>query len=339
MTKLSDYPNERLTEPNDDDYVDVSIEISPSNYQSQKMKWSVVKAAISGTPILLDVIPVGDGSTIIDGPLKAGELSGDGTYISNVNQHTTSNYYGYHDSGTGNSWLNGASEISFTIAGSPIHMKISSELMELGLGSTHTVQIGNSISSPTGAKVFIVGRDVTSGNFALDVAGSDELPLFRVRNDGSIFLENGTGVNEIVTGGDYSSATDDQLGTRLDIKTYFEANSSGGWLGSETRIKIAPWDIVSYNDKDGVSIQDDGGVVNDAAAKITTMVTGVFIPTGLELFESQVWDSTAVSKGSGNANTEINITNVNSTATNYLSIIIVEAGNDIYGGYITIEKI
>lgn len=128
----------------------------------------------------------------------------------------------------------------------------------------------------------------------------------------------------------------------------------GGWLGSATRIKIAPWDIVSYNDKDGVSIQDDGGVVNDAAAKITTMVTGVFIPTGyratafkinasaniaVELFESQVWDSTSVSKGSGNANTEINITNVDSTTTNYLNIIIVEAGNDIYGGYITIEKI
>ena len=138
-----------------------------------------------------------------------------------------------------------------------------------------------------------------------------------------------------------------------DGKAQWE-NATSGWFGSETRIKIAPWDVVSYNDKDGVSIQDDGGVVNDAAAKITTMVTGVFIPTGyravnfkinasaniaVELFESQIWDSTAVSKGAGNANSEINITNVNSTATNYLSIIIVEAGNDIYGGYITIEKI
>jgi len=128
----------------------------------------------------------------------------------------------------------------------------------------------------------------------------------------------------------------------------------GGWYGSQTRIKIAPWDVVSYNDKDGVSIQNNGGVVNDAAAKITTMVTGVFIPTGyratafminasaniaVELFESQINDDTQVSKGSGNANTEVNITNVDSTTTNYLSIIIVEAGNDIYGGYITIEKI
>ncbi len=84
------------------------------------------------------------------------------------------------------------------------------------------------------------------------------------------------------------------------------------------------------------------------------MVTGVFIPTGyratafminasaniaVELFESQIDDDTQVSKGSGNANTEVNITNVDSTTTNYLSIIIVEAGNDIYGGYVTIEKI
>jgi hypothetical protein len=84
------------------------------------------------------------------------------------------------------------------------------------------------------------------------------------------------------------------------------------------------------------------------------MVTGVFIPTGyravnfrlnasaniaVELFESQIDDSTAVSKGSGNANSQISITNVDSTTTNYLNIIIVEAGNDIYGGYITIQKI
>jgi len=128
----------------------------------------------------------------------------------------------------------------------------------------------------------------------------------------------------------------------------------GGWYGSQTRIKIAPWDIVSYADRDGVYNDNDGGIVNDSVGKITTMITGVYIPSGyratafminasanvaIELFESQIDDATAVSKGSGNANTEVNITNVDSTDTNYLSITIVEAGNDIYGGYITIEKI
>lgn len=59
MTKLSAYPNERLTEPNNDDYVDVSIEISPGVYQSQKMKWSVVKAAFGGA-ISENIIAIGN---------------------------------------------------------------------------------------------------------------------------------------------------------------------------------------------------------------------------------------------------------------------------------------
>lgn len=139
--------------------------------------------------------------------------------------------------------------------------------------------------------------------------------------------------------------------------TYFappSGGSGGGWFGSQTRIKIAPWDVVSYNDKDGVSIQDDGGTVNDAAGKITEMITGVFIPTGykatafmvyasanisVELYENQIDDTAAVSKGSGNANTEVPITDVDSTTTNYLSIIIVETGNDITGGYVIIETL
>lgn len=139
--------------------------------------------------------------------------------------------------------------------------------------------------------------------------------------------------------------------------TYFAPPSGGsgdGWFGSQTRIKIAAWDVVSYNDKDGVSIQDDGGTVNDADGKITEMITGVFIPTGykatafmvyasanisVELYENQIDDTTAVSKGSGNANTEVPITDVDSTTTNYLSIIIVETGNDITGGYVIIETL
>jgi len=216
-------------------------------------------------------------------------------------------------------------------------------------------------------KNFAVGS-LPDGNIKLKVKGatndntqqaaifynSDDDYLFWLENDGLLYLMNGVGINEFSSDGTLAGNSDEAVPTEKAVKTYVDAQSGGGWLGSETRIKIAPWDVVSYNDKDGVSIQDDGGVVNDASAKITTMVTGVFIPTGyratafminasaniaVELFESQIDDSTAVSKGSGNANTEVNITNVDSTTTNYLSIIIVEAGNDIYGGYITIEKI
>jgi len=203
-------------------------------------------------------------------------------------------------------------------------------------------------------KVTIKGATDDNTKSALKAVDSNDDLILRLDNDGLFYLGSGSGIGGFLVDGTLALNSDLFVPTQKAVKTYVDAQSGGGWLGSETRIKIAPWDVVSYNDKDGVSIQNNGGVVNDAAAKITTMVTGVFIPTGyratafminasaniaVELFESQIDNDTQVSKGSGNANTEVNITNVDSTTTNYLSIIIVEAGNDIYGGYITIQKI
>lgn len=350
--RISDYDDELIVAPADEDLLDLSVLVStgPDVWVSTKCAYSLIKSTSSA--ISSDIMPIGDGSGIIDGQWKSGDLSGDGVYLSNENHHTTSNYYGYHDKTTGNSWLNGATEINFTIGGSPIHAKISSGLIELLNGpSSQTMQIGNSISSPTDSKVYIKASGTAN---VLDLVDSSETSKFLFTAAGFFGMEIGTSINEITTGGDYSAATDDQLPTRLDVKTYVNAQSGGGWLGSQTRIKLSPWDVVSYNDKDGVSIQDDGGVVNDAAGKISEMITGVYIPTGykatafmiyasanisVELYESQIDDSTAVSKGAGNANTEVNITDVTSTTTNYLSILIVETGNDITGGYVTIEKL
>lgn len=119
-------------------------------------------------------------------------------------------------------------------------------------------------------------------------------------------------------------------------------------------IKLAAWEFKSYNDKDGVTYQNDGGSASDGSAKITEMIAGAYIPSGyrataytvyasspiaVEIFENQLDDVTAVSKGTGNANTQVNMTNVNSTSTNYLSITLVELGQDIYGASIEIEKI
>ncbi len=214
--------------------------------------------------------------------------------------------------------------------------------------------LGIGVEATSLVSLKIKGESSDDSKDAIKVLDSLDVEVLNLANDGILSLKNGTGINEFSTDGTLLGDSDDVVPTEKAVKTYVDAQSGGGWLGSETRIKIAPWDVVSYNDKDGVSMQNNGGVVNDAAAKITTMVTGVFIPTGyravnfkinasaniaVELLESQIWDSTAVSKGSGNANSIINITNVDSTITNYLSIIIVEAGNDIYGGYITIEKI
>ena len=62
---------------------------------------------------------------------------------------------------------------------------------------------------------------------------------------------------------------------------------------------------------------------------------------GITVYECQISSNSSVSKGSGNVNTELNITDVNSTSTNYLKIYVaVNSANDlIYGGYVTIAPI
>ena len=366
--RTSDYDDELLAPPADDDLIDVSVLVStgPDVWVSTKMRYAEIKGTSLSIPN--DIIAIGNaaGDGIEDSNGAIVDYGGADLYFTHVDDVADGNGYMIYrgGGGGGNTWLNSPANSFLQLAvGGSVKMSVQDGLgagVSVGtqtVGDTFAVGIlTTDTGAGAGARAHIKGLTDTNATNGLTVSSftGETDYSFRVCDDQLVYLFNGTGINEFSTDGTLAGDSDDAVPTEKAVKTYVDAQSGGGWLGSETRIKIAPWDIVSYNDKDGVSIQDDGGVVNDAAAKITTMVTGVFIPTGyratafkinasaniaVELFESQVWDSTAVSKGSGNANTEINITNVNSTATNYLSIIIVEAGNDIYGGYITIEKI
>lgn len=60
----------------------------------------------------------------------------------------------------------------------------------------------------------------------------------------------------------------------------------------------------------------------------------------VECWEFQIDSKTGVSKGTGNVGTEINITDVTSSATNYLLLQVANAsGNEIHGGYVTIAAV
>ena len=129
----------------------------------------------------------------------------------------------------------------------------------------------------------------------------------------------------------------------------------------DNKIKLIPSDFMANDDggnsKFGVGYVETGGdslygmrVANNA----TELYAFVSIPQGMtathvdifdkndlavEVFEAQVNATTMVSKGSGNANTTIDITDVASTATNFLAIEVTttSATNDkIYGGTVTI---
>jgi hypothetical protein len=60
----------------------------------------------------------------------------------------------------------------------------------------------------------------------------------------------------------------------------------------------------------------------------------------ITVYENEIDDqTTATSRGTGNCNTEINITDVNATSTNYLTVCVVSSSDDIRGGYVTIAPI
>ncbi len=125
-------------------------------------------------------------------------------------------------------------------------------------------------------------------------------------------------------------------------------------------IKILPSDFMSNDDggstKFGIGFVEADGTT--FGMKIpnsdTELIAFVSIPEGMkathvdifddsdnraiEVFEANVNSRTITSKGSGNCNTTLDITDVNATATNYLMIVVTTTATSdrTYGGTITI---
>jgi hypothetical protein len=128
-----------------------------------------------------------------------------------------------------------------------------------------------------------------------------------------------------------------------------------GWHGSATRIKILHSDFVP-DDVGRPYMIDDTGVASEELFGEThgtaTAYATIAIPTGytathvmvygtstpaIEVWEHQIDSKTGVSKGTGNVDTEIDITDVASSASNYLFIQVAQgSGDEIHGGYVTI---
>ena len=136
------------------------------------------------------------------------------------------------------------------------------------------------------------------------------------------------------------------------------AAASDGWHGSTTRIKILPRDFISNDDNYyGTAQVKEGNTslgikVNNSLCELYAYVP---IPTAykathvraycsatpavnVEAFEGYIDGTAAVSKGTGDTSAEIDITDVDSTTTNYLIIHVATTANSdvVHGGYVTI---
>ena len=194
----------------------------------------------------------------------------------------------------------------------------------------------------------------------VDAAGTDANLDFAV--DGTFSVAS-TGI-DIATDGTITNAT--WSGTAIatagiadDAVTFAKASGVSPKVFGST-IKILPSDFMS-NDDGGSTKFGIGFVEADGTSfgmKIpnanTELIAFVSIPEGMkathvdifddsdnraiEVFEANVNSRTITSKGSGNCNTTLDITDVNATATNYLMVVVTTTATSdrTYGGTITI---
>ena len=144
-----------------------------------------------------------------------------------------------------------------------------------------------------------------------------------------------------------------------DAVTFAKASGVSPKVFGST-IKILPSDFMSNDDggstKFGIGfVETDGtGFGMKIPNSGTELLAFVSIPEGMkathvdifdqaddraiEVFEANVNSRTITSKGSGNCNTTLDITDVNATATNYLLILVTTTATSdrVYGGTVTI---
>tara|TARA_B100001059_G_scaffold119067_1_gene119194 strand:+ start:9508 stop:11064 length:1557 start_codon:yes stop_codon:yes gene_type:complete len=178
------------------------------------------------------------------------------------------------------------------------------------------------------------------------ISASGYLTADRLYLDASsgAYLQHSSGTTLSTNGALHAGQTISATGTIL-----------AGWHGSITRIKILVSDFIPDDIGRPAMIDDSGSdrwLESHGTAKLFASIP---IPTGfkathvhiygsgtsaLEVSEMNINSKTVTSKGTGNIGTELDITDVTSSTTNYLLLELAQAsGEEVYGGYVTIEAV
>lgn len=131
---------------------------------------------------------------------------------------------------------------------------------------------------------------------------------------------------------------------------YDAMDGISGWHGDVSRIKIFPNDFLTILSNYHEFLSTSGATVEIGSGSLSAIVP---IPMGYKatavrvyaasscnvtVYECNIADNSATSKGTGNTTAEINITDVGASDTNYLGVHVTTGTVKIYGGYVTIEK-
>jgi hypothetical protein len=209
---------------------------------------------------------------------------------------------------------------------------------------------GTTIGTATLLSTFIAGS-VNTDFIIYEDAGASTDDYYRVR-------VKANGETEIVTHDAAAMAAHYKVDADGDI-TFDPATGvvRAGWHGSTTRIKILHSDFIADDGFRPIVIDDSGEASEEFFLKTYSTLPAyvtIAIPSGykathvmihgsgtgaVEVWEHQIDSKTGVSKGTGNVETEINITDVTSSSTNYLFIQVAAGSDEIHGGYVTIVAV
>tara|TARA_R100001594_G_scaffold46309_3_gene79362 strand:- start:2326 stop:3234 length:909 start_codon:yes stop_codon:yes gene_type:complete len=218
-----------------------------------------------------------------------------------------------------------------------------------GVAIYGTLYAGDGDSTDNDAKLSILASDGYDASISLYEASSVR---WTVGNDADDSDKLKIDAGDAAVGG----------ATKLTLDSSGNLSTAGtilsGWHGSTTRLKILPRDFEGNDDasRGAVWDEDAGGIrvshPNDELYAFVSIPTGYTATAvmvysndaslNVEVHESDINVSftSATSKGTGNPNTEIDITDVASDTTNYLVIQVDMAATSdlLYGGYVTITE-
>ncbi|MGE3340973.1 MAG: hypothetical protein AB7J46_03540 [Candidatus Altimarinota bacterium] len=290
----------------------------------------------------------------------------EGVYTTDVDKVlTTSNGSFTINAGTGAIGVNastGGVSINNSVNGAVnIATGTSTGAVSIG-GNANTISI-NSSSWDISAAGIATGLTGMTSTGSIDFSAASNITIPHT-NSTAFTLDNdnaGAGVNVSIVA-NQGSNPDGTIRYNTTTNQWEMSNDGGGyvplagWHGSPTRIKIMPTDFESDDGDDNFIIVSDG-TQSSASSGTTDALAMIPLPTGYRATAVQIYGSdtnnpvtvyaneiddgtTSTNLGSGTVIGEINITDTDSTTTNYLSIYVdLGGGDDIYGGYITIVPI
>ena len=259
---------------------------------------------------------------------------------------------GYHLSASqGNLELSGSGTAELNVEGDIIASGDISGSGHLYLESSKEIIWGTSTSDPwirgsTGNTLSLDSDDFLF--MYADTRAVIDSPLVGI---GGHYLTNNP-PKTLTVEGDISASGELYANNKLIVSS--SGDVMAGYHGNQTRIKILPRDFIGDDGGRPIMIDDTSSDRWMKSFSTFTVYASVDIPTGftathvhiygdgtsaMTVYEADINSATVTSRGTGNIETELDITDVVSDTTNYLLIELVQTSAEkVYGGYVTIIK-